>query len=128
MGMKSITQFTLLLLLLVFALQAKADDTVTTSAYFERAGLKLTSGFANVLTGWMELPKNIGMWQRKTDDGITATSEGVLRGLVHTASRTASGVIDVVTFWLPTFPTPSPPFIWEDYSVESKYHAFRTGG
>jgi len=117
----------LILLFLTFPVHAGGDDPVTTGVYFDRAGLKLGSGIVNVFTGWMELPKNIGMWRQKNESELTGVTEGVLRGLVHTASRTASGAMDVITFWLPTFPTPSPLYVWDDYSVESKYHAFRTG-
>ncbi len=116
----------LLLLSLLFSFQARADEGTTAEVYFERSGLKLISGIVNVATGWMEFPKNISLWRDKTDDELVGVTEGVLRGLVHTASRTASGVLDLATFWLPTFPTPNPPFIWEDFSRESEYYAFRT--
>jgi len=126
--MKSKARFIALLLLpFLFSFQARADDRTAAEVYFERSGLKLISGVANMATGWMELPKNIGLWRRKTDDELVGVTEGVLRGLVHTASRTASGALDLATFWLPTFPTPNPPFIWEDFSIESEYYAFRTG-
>lgn len=128
LSMKSKARFIAVLLLpLLFSFQARADDRTATEVYFARSGLKLISGVANVATGWMELPKTISIWRRKTDDELVGVTEGVLRGLVHTASRTASGALDLATFWLPTFPTPNPPFIWEDFSVESKYYAFRTG-
>lgn len=125
--MKSGLSFFLFLVFLFFSVQAKADEQITTEVYFDRAGLKLVSGFANVATGWMELPKNVSMWRQKNESELVGITDGLLRGLVHTASRTASGALDLITFWLPTFPTPSPLFVWDDYSVESKYHAFRTG-
>ncbi len=125
--MRSKARFIALLLLpLLFSFQARADDRTATEVYFARSSLKLTSGVVNVATGWMELPKTISLWQHKTDNELVGVTEGVLRGLVHTASRTASGALDLATFWLPTFPTPNPPFIWEDFSVESEYYAFRT--
>lgn len=124
--MKSKTRWIALLVLLLLSFQARANEGTTAGVYFERAGLKLISGVANVATGWMELPKNISLWQRRTDNEPVGVTEGVLRGLVHTASRMASGALDLATFWLPTFPTPNPPFIWEDFSRESEYYAFRT--
>lgn len=125
--MKSGINFFIILMFLLFSTQVKAEESITSEIYFDRAGLKLVSGVVNVFTGWMELPKNIGMWRQKNESELTGITEGVLRGLVHTASRTASGAVDVITFWLPTFPTPSPLYVWDDYSAESKYHAFRTG-
>ena len=40
-----------------------------------------------------------------------------------------SGVakVDIATFWLPTFPTPSPIFVWDNFSKESDYYAFGMG-
>lgn len=118
------------LLLFMFFLcssPAHANETVTAEIYFSRAGMKILGGVANVATGWMELPKNISLWSQREDNEWTALAEGVLRGIVHTASRTGSGALDIATFWLPTFPTPIPLFIWEDFSQESEYYAFRTG-
>ncbi|MCB1986710.1 MAG: exosortase system-associated protein, TIGR04073 family [Burkholderiales bacterium] len=124
------TRIKSILLLTVFFLmssQAYADEDITAEIYFTRAGMKIVSGVANVATGWMELPKNISLWSKREPNEFVAITEGVLRGVVHTASRTGSGVLDFATFWLPTFPTPTPLFIWEDFSQESKYYAFRTG-
>lgn len=89
--------------------------------------MKILSGVANVATGWMELPKNMSLWSQRETNEWTELAEGVLRRNVHTASRTGSGALDIATFWLPTFPTPTPLFIWEDFSQESEYYAFRTG-
>ena len=89
--------------------------------------MKILSGVANVATGWVELPKNIILWGQKDNNKLVGYTEGVLRGIVHTASRTGSGALDLATFWLPTFPTPTPQFIWDDFSQESDYHGFRMG-
>ncbi|MDP3281103.1 MAG: exosortase system-associated protein, TIGR04073 family, partial [Nitrosomonas sp.] len=94
---------------------------------FSRAGMKILSGVANVATGWMELPKNISIWNQKNNNMLSDFTEGVLWGVVHTAGRTASGAVDLATFWLPTFPTPSPIFVWDDFSKESDYYGFRMG-
>lgn len=117
----------ILSMVILFSSPAYADEDITPDVYFSRAGMKILSGVANVATGWMELPKNISLWPQRESNALVALSEGVLRGIVHTASRTGSGVLDIATFWLPTFPTPTPLFIWEDFSQESAYYAFRTG-
>ncbi|MCP5245375.1 MAG: exosortase system-associated protein, TIGR04073 family [Burkholderiales bacterium] len=117
----------LLCMFFLLSSHAYAAENITTDTYFTRAGMKIVSGVTNVATGWMELPKNINLWSQRESRELVALTEGILRGIVHTASRTGSGVLDVATFWLPTFPTPTPLFIWEDFSQESKYYAFRTG-
>jgi len=117
----SITAF----LLLLFSATANAQEAMTVEHYFNRAGTKLVSGIANVATGWMELPKTISIWTEKENDPLTGWLEGIFRGVVHVASRTGSGALDVATFLLPTLPTPVPVVIWEDFSQQSEYHAFR---
>ena len=119
--------FLMLSLLSLFSSNVLATEEITTNVYFHRAGTKIVSGVANIGTGWLELPKNIILWSQKDENALVIFAEGMLWGLYHTASRTATGAIDLVTFWLPTFPIPHPPFIWEDFSEESEYYAFRMG-
>lgn len=111
----------------LFSSHAQAREDITADVYLSRAGTKILSGIANVATGWMELPKNISLWNQKDDNVLIGTAEGLLWGIVHTASRTGSGAIDLVTFWLPTFPTPEPLLVWDNFSRESEYYAFRMG-
>lgn len=118
----------ILCLLFMISFSVKAQDNAATDAYFSKAGMKILTGVANVATGWLELPKNIILWNQREQSQFVGWTEGVLRGAVHTVSRTGSGALDLVTFWLPTFPTPNPPLIWDDFYQESKYIAFRTGG
>ena len=126
--MKSSSRLALLFsMLFLFSSQAQANEDISTDVYFSRAGMKILSGVANVATGWMELPKNISIWNQKNNNILSDFTEGVLWGIVHTAGRTASGAVDVATFWLPTFPTPSPTFVWDDFSKESDYYGFRMG-
>lgn len=127
MGAKAYRFIIILFLLFLFSTQAKATEEMTANVYFNRAGMKIISGVANVVTGWVELPKNIISWHQKRDNVLVNLSEGVFRGIVHTARRTGSGAVDLATFWLPTFPTPDPIFIWDDFSEESEYYGFRMG-
>lgn len=126
--MKTIIKITSLLLILLFsASHVHATENVTANVYMHRAGTKILSGIVNVATGWMELPKNISLWNQKDENILEGTAEGILWGIVHTASRTASGAIDLVTFWIPTFPIPEPLYVFDNFSRESEYHAFRMG-
>ncbi|SFF09220.1 exosortase system-associated protein, TIGR04073 family [Nitrosomonas sp. Nm166] len=126
--MRTITRLALIVFLLsLFSSQAQATEEITSRIYFNRAGMKILSGVANLTTGWMELPKNIILWRQKEENVLIKFIEGVMMGVFHTASRTASGAADLVTFWLPTFPSPNPAFIWEDFSQESEYFGWRMG-
>ena len=126
--MKSISKFALMLsMLFLLSAQAQATEDITADMYFSRAGMKILSGVANVATGWVELPKNIVLWSQKENSTSAGFPDGLLWGIVHTAGRTVSGALDIATFWLPTFPTPSPTFVWESFSKESDYYAFGMG-
>jgi len=72
-----------LLLLFFYPSQVNATEDITAEVYFSRAGIKILSGVANVATGWVELPKNIILWQQKDNNALTGFTEGVLRGIVH---------------------------------------------
>lgn len=126
--MNTLIKTTLILLSLLFSVsQVHASEEITPNIYMNRAGTKILSGVINVATGWLELPKNISLWNQKEENILQGTSGGILWGIVHTASRTASGAIDLVTFWIPTFPIPEPLLVFDNFSKESEYHAFRMG-
>ncbi len=126
--MKVFGQLILVLWLSSFlSMQAHASEEITSEVYVNRAGAKIISGIANVATGWMELPKNISYWSAKNDSFIVGLPEGLLWGLYHVAARTGNGALDFITFWLPTFPSPEPVFVWENASKLSDYQALRMG-
>lgn len=126
--MRAISMLALILsMVFLFSTQAKADEEITTKVYFNRAGIKILSGVANLTTGWMELPKNIILACKKDDRTSVDIFVGVLKGIFHTAFRTENGAEDLLTFWIPTHPRPRPPFIWDDFSKETDYYGWRMG-
>lgn len=126
--MHIIARFTLIAAMsFLFVFQAHAREEITTDVYFNRAGTKILSGVANVATGWMELPKNIALWGQRDQNALIGITEGMLWGVFHTVGRTGNGALDLVTFWLPTYPIPDPLFIWDDFSKESEYYGWRMG-
>ena len=64
---------------------------------------KLSRGAINVLTGWVEIPKNIGDNKQKAGWGAALTW-GVLSGVGYGFVRTVAGAYEVLTF-----PFPAPP-------------------
>ena len=58
--MKAVARF--VILSLSFVLTSTHAENITADIYFNRAGTKIVSGIANVATGWMELPKNLAIW------------------------------------------------------------------
>jgi putative exosortase-associated protein (TIGR04073 family) len=78
---------------------------VSTQAFAQDPAKKLGRGLANVLTGWVELPKNI--YDTSVEENIlSGLTMGLAKGVGMTIVRTGAGVYETVTF---PFPIP------EDY-------------
>ncbi len=68
-----------------------------------KAFMKLTRGFMNIVTGWVEVPKRIHE-TAESSGGAAGFTWGLLRGIGHGFVRTASGFYEFFTF-----PFPAPP-------------------
>lgn len=78
---------------------------VATSSYAQDPAKKLGRGLANILTGWIELPKNI-YYVSVQDNPLAGLTIGLAKGIGMTIVRTGAGIYEVATF---PFPIP------EDY-------------
>ena len=78
---------------------------LATASYAQDPAKKLGRGLANILTGWIELPKNI--YDTSVEDNpLAGLTIGLAKGIGMTIVRTGAGIYEVVTF---PFPIP------EDY-------------
>jgi putative exosortase-associated protein (TIGR04073 family) len=68
-----------------------------------KAFTKLARGIVNVLTGWVEIPKQVDETTTASGAGVGWTF-GTLKGLAYGFVRTAGGIYEVITF-----PFPAPP-------------------
>lgn len=68
-----------------------------------KAFTKVTRGFMNVVTGWVEIPKRIHETSQASGAAAGFTW-GLLRGIGHGFIRTCAGLYEFVTF-----PFPAPP-------------------
>ena len=84
--------------LLASTVQASAEPMEAGKAFS-----KLTRGFINIVTGWVEIPKRI-QETSQTDGAAAGFTWGLLRGLGHGFIRTAAGFYEFFTF-----PFPAPP-------------------
>ena len=81
---------------------------------------KMGRGVVNVLTGWIELPKQIHLGSQE-QNMITGIGMGVLKGAGLTLLRGGIGVYEAVTFPLPYpkgFSSPYEPMELPDYAWE----------
>ena len=81
---------------------------------------KAGNGFANIATGWLEIPKNIINTTNK-GNFILGFFGGLAKGIVNMAGRTGAGIADLVTFPIPSQPIVQPTVIWDDFDVDSTY-------
>lgn len=102
-----------------------ADD------YGDKVRLKLASGIMNMMTGFVEVPKNMINTANNTSSygsafdrggyvlwGITG---GGLKGAMHMLGRTLAGLTDFVTCFVPTEPITHPAFVWQNFYTDTQY-------
>jgi putative exosortase-associated protein (TIGR04073 family) len=73
---------------------------IATASYADDPGKKLGRGLMNILTGWIELPKNI--YDTSVEDNpLSGLTIGLAKGVGMTIVRTGAGVWETVTFPFP---------------------------
>lgn len=73
---------------------------IATASYAQDMGKKLYRGVANIVTGWVELPKNI--YDTSVEDNpLSGITIGLAKGVGMTIVRTGAGVYETVTFPFP---------------------------
>jgi len=90
---------------------------LTQTAIAQDPAIKLGRGLANVLTGWVELPKNI--YDTCVEENIlSGFTVGLAKGIGMTIVRTGAGVYEVVTFPFPVpegyVPVLEPEFVFSE--------------
>ncbi|MDH5479787.1 MAG: exosortase system-associated protein, TIGR04073 family [Nitrosomonas sp.] len=108
---------TLFALLIIFS---QSYNIALAQSYPTKAGEKLGTGVANVVTGVVEIPKTMIIKGHKQGAtyGLTA---GFFIGIVQAIGRTVSGAIDIATFMVPTTPFIKSELIWDDFDRETTY-------
>ena len=100
-----------------------SSQIVHAQSYQNIMGEKFVSGIANVATGVVELPKNIVLTSQEKGIHYGMTI-GLVSGVAHTVGRTVIGLMDVITFMIPTGPSSvQPQYVWNDFSRETTYGA-----
>ena len=101
-------------------LVAAMQWVVTPSALAQDPIHKMGRGLVNVLTGWIELPKQIHLGKQE-DNPITGIGRGLLKGAGLTVLRAGVGIYEAVTFPLPypkAFASPYEQMELPDYAWE----------
>jgi putative exosortase-associated protein (TIGR04073 family) len=104
--------------ILLFATTAHAESSGI--SYPARIGGKLGIGLINATTGMVEVPKSI-MVETEQENIWMGMSVGFVKGMVNAIGRSFLGMLDVVSFPIPTKPLVSPPVVFQDFSTETTY-------
>jgi putative exosortase-associated protein (TIGR04073 family) len=112
-------------LLVVSVLFFLSSQSAMAQSYTYASGEKFVGGLTNVVTGFVELPKNLinATEERGLPYGMTV---GLATGIMHTVGRTVVGALDLVTFMIPIGSSVSPVYIWEDFHYETTYGTYDT--
>lgn len=103
-----------------------ADDHQSQS-YPSQFGSKLTQGFANMTTGFIEVPKNIVNITHEQNIFVGATW-GLFRGIWEGVNRTTIGVAEFITSPIPTSDYITPPYVWQRFSEDTRYFGLHVPG
>ncbi|HNX91357.1 MAG TPA: exosortase system-associated protein, TIGR04073 family [Candidatus Omnitrophota bacterium] len=103
--------------ILVVCMVVVAMMGLATQCYAQDPAKKLGRGLANILTGWVELPKNI--YQTSVEENVlSGLTMGLAKGVGMTIVRTGAGVYETVTFPFPIpegyEPVLQPEFVFSE--------------
>lgn len=94
--------------------------TISPSAWAQDPIHKMGRGVVNVLTGWIELPKQIHLGSRE-DNPVSGLGWGLVKGAGLTLLRSGMGLYEAVTFPIPyptRFASPYEEMELNDYAWE----------
>ncbi|MGR9114869.1 MAG: exosortase system-associated protein, TIGR04073 family [Gammaproteobacteria bacterium] len=81
---------------------------------------KVSRGFMNTATGFIELPKNIVNISHDQNI-LVGITWGTVRGVFQAVGRTVVGAAELVTSPIPTDDYMSPPYVWDRFSEDTRY-------
>lgn len=91
--------------------------SIATASYAQDMTKKLGRGLANILTGWIELPKNI--YDTSVEENpLAGITIGTAKGVGMTIVRTGAGIYETITFPFPLpegyKPVLEPEFVFSE--------------
>lgn len=107
-------------------------------SYGSLVGDKALNGFANIVTGPLEMPKSIinqinynynysNNYNNNNNNYdpdnniIYGIFGGIISGTINATGRIITGVTDLVTAPLPTKPIVQPKYVWDDFDKTNSY-------
>lgn len=109
-----------LIVLLFILLFSFTSPVLAGERYGTRVGEKMGRGLANIVTGWVEIPKNMINTSKDSNVGIGLTW-GLVRGIAQSVGRTLVGAGELATFFVPTPDIIHPTYVFEDFYRDTRY-------
>ncbi len=88
---------------------------------------KINQGLANVVFGFIEVPKNV-INVTNHQNIFVGVTVGAIRGIVHGVSRMVVGGVQLLTSPIPTSEFAAPAYVWERFSEDSRYFGLHYPG
>ena len=105
----------LLAIALVFTVgSAQAED------YKGNVGNKLVRGLANAVTGFIEIPREIGVVTHQHGI-IHGATIGLVKGVAYAVGRHLTGAFDIAFFFVPSRSITDPEFVWDKWGRETNF-------
>lgn len=101
--------------------EEEVDNVSTEQSYGDKVGEKALSGFTNINTAILEIPKNVINTTNNSEYLIYGIAGGLTKGFLHAMGRLASGLSDLLTAPIITKPVVQPDPIWHDFDAETTY-------
>jgi len=100
----------------VVLLATLAILNIASPSFAQDATKKLGRGLVNILTGWIELPRNIYKTSVESNP-LTGITVGLAKGLGMTVVRTGAGIYETATFPFP-LPQEYKPILEPEYVLD----------
>ena len=90
--------------------------SIASASYAQDPAKKLGRGIANILTGWVEIPKNVYNTSIESNP-LVGLTVGTAKGIGMSIVRTGAGVYELITFPFPLpedyMPILEPEFVFQ---------------
>jgi putative exosortase-associated protein (TIGR04073 family) len=112
--------------------QLELQKSLEHERYRRQVGDKALNGFTNMMTGWLEIPKNIinisneantpyGPFRQSDGNIIYGVFGGLIKGSLDATGRIMTGFGDLITAPLPTKQVVHPKYVWDDFDQSNTY-------
>ncbi|MEI7868523.1 MAG: exosortase system-associated protein, TIGR04073 family [Candidatus Methylumidiphilus sp.] len=118
MSKKMLVLFLAASLVSLYPFSTQAEDSGI--SYPARIGGKFGIGLINTVTGIVEIPKSMMVVSEQEGIGM-GMSLGFVKGMTNMLGRTLTGMVDVVSFPVPTKPMINPAVVFQDFDKETTY-------